>query len=152
MPEDELEPRAIAILKAKNRLSADDAKQVEEAFVARTAHKEASSEAPGMGGQAALAPTDPSKPAVFAQEAVKRPKGRPRKVIAASDQPTVSPVSVQSTTVNNPSNSIGQQADVASQKIDKSVLTFGEPRRLRDKAHLKYVASQTVPDLREKPR
>lgn len=28
------------------------------------------------------------------------------------------------------------------QKIDKSVLTFGEPKRLRDKAHLRFVASQ----------
>lgn len=27
-------------------------------------------------------------------------------------------------------------------KIDKSVLTFGEPKRLRDKAHLKFVGSQ----------
>ena len=32
LPGDDLQPRAIAILKAKNRLSADDAKQVEDAF------------------------------------------------------------------------------------------------------------------------
>ena len=37
LPEDELQPRAIAILKAKNRLSADDAKRVEDAFAARVA-------------------------------------------------------------------------------------------------------------------
>jgi hypothetical protein len=37
LPEDDLQPRAIAILKAKNRLSADDAKLVEEAFAARMA-------------------------------------------------------------------------------------------------------------------
>src|SRR5712664_2066825 len=35
LPEDDLQPRAIAILKAKNRLSADDAKLVEQAFAAR---------------------------------------------------------------------------------------------------------------------
>src|SRR5712691_6907662 len=35
LPEDGLQSRAIAILKAKNRLSADDAKLVEQAFVAR---------------------------------------------------------------------------------------------------------------------
>ena len=31
---------------------------------------------------------------------------------------------------------------LAVSKIDKSVLTFGEPKRLRDKAHLRFVASQ----------
>jgi hypothetical protein len=35
LPEDDLQRRAIAILKAKSRLSADDAKRVEEAFAAR---------------------------------------------------------------------------------------------------------------------
>jgi hypothetical protein len=34
------------------------------------------------------------------------------------------------------------QADTASGKIDKSVLTISEPRGLRDKAHLKFVGSQ----------
>ena len=37
LPEDELQPRAIAILKAKNRLSAEDAKRVEHAFAGRMA-------------------------------------------------------------------------------------------------------------------
>jgi hypothetical protein len=32
--------------------------------------------------------------------------------------------------------------DLAPGKIDKSQLAFGEPKRLRDKAHLKYVALQ----------
>lgn len=32
--------------------------------------------------------------------------------------------------------------DLAPYKIDKSALTFGEPKRLRDKAHLRFVASQ----------
>jgi hypothetical protein len=141
LPEGELEPHAIAILKSKNRLSTNDAKQVEEAFAARMARQEASSEAPG-GRQVAFAPTDPTKSAVVATEAIKRSRGRPRKIITASDQPTASSVSVQSTTENNPSNLIRQQADATGEKIDKSVLTFGEPRRLRDKAHLKYVALQ----------
>ena len=34
------------------------------------------------------------------------------------------------------------QAATALRKIDKSVLTISEPRRLRDKAHLKFVGSQ----------
>src|ERR1700733_6271055 len=141
LPAGELEPRAIAILKAKNRLSADDAKQVEEAFAVRTALKDASPEGPGVE-QAALVPTDASKPALASPETVKRPRGRPKKVTTTSDQTTVSSVSVQSTTVNKPPHLVPQQADTAHEKIDKSVLTFGEPRRLRDKAHLKYVASQ----------
>jgi hypothetical protein len=37
LPEVDPQPRAIAILKTKNRLSADDAKLVEEAFAARMA-------------------------------------------------------------------------------------------------------------------
>jgi hypothetical protein len=32
--------------------------------------------------------------------------------------------------------------DLFPAKIDKSVLTIAEPKRLRDKAHLKFVASQ----------
>jgi hypothetical protein len=40
---------------------------------------------------------------------------------------------------NNPACS---QADAAPGKIDKSQLTFDEPRWLRDKAHLNFVASQ----------
>jgi hypothetical protein len=39
-------------------------------------------------------------------------------------------------------NSIHNEADDAPAKIDKSILTFGEVRRLRDKAHLQFVASQ----------
>jgi hypothetical protein len=33
-------------------------------------------------------------------------------------------------------------AESEPQKIDKSVLTFGEPKRIRDKAHLRFVGSQ----------
>ena len=41
LPEDDLQQKAIAILKAKNRLSADDAKRVEDAFAARMVLQEA---------------------------------------------------------------------------------------------------------------
>lgn len=78
LPEGQLEPRAIAIFKAKNRLSADDAKRVEEAFAARTALQDAPSEVPGIE-PAALAPTDPSKPALVSPEAVKRPRAAPER-------------------------------------------------------------------------
>jgi hypothetical protein len=36
----------------------------------------------------------------------------------------------------------GQPADESPEKIDKSILALPEPRRLRDKAHLKFVARQ----------
>jgi hypothetical protein len=141
LPAGELQPRAIAILKTKNRLSAGDAKQVEEAFVARTALKDAVWEAPGED-RAAVAQTDSRKSVLVSPEAVKRRRGRPRKITTASDQAAASSVSIQSTSENNPSNSILQRANTSGEKIDKNVLTFGEPRRLRDKGHLKYVASQ----------
>jgi len=46
LPQVDLQARAINILKAKNRLSADDAKQVEQAFAAKMAPQGASPEAP----------------------------------------------------------------------------------------------------------
>src|SRR5258706_211813 len=45
LPEDDLQPRAIGILKAKNRLLADDAKRVEDAFAAKMALQTALPEA-----------------------------------------------------------------------------------------------------------
>src|SRR6202521_3846168 len=60
-PQDDLQARAIAILKAKNRLSADDAKLVEEAFAARMALQGAPSEALAMK-EPASTPTDPTPP------------------------------------------------------------------------------------------
>jgi hypothetical protein len=140
LQEDELQPRAIAILKAKNRLSADDAKLVEEAFAARVALPDASRETP-------LAPatqTDsntPQQPAPLAG-AVKRPRGRPRKIRTAVSHPAEGPVTYPPTLNGDASASVHHQAYAAPAKIDKSHLTFGEPRRLRDKAHLKFVASQ----------
>jgi len=43
---------------------------------------------------------------------------------------------------DSPATPAPVQADPAPGKIDKSVLTISEPRRLRDKAHLKFVGSQ----------
>jgi hypothetical protein len=72
----------------------------------------------------------------------KRSKKRPRKTSTAIQDSTVPPLASSITAVNDPSASTLKQADEAPEKIDKSKLTFGEPRRLRDKAHLKFVASQ----------
>jgi hypothetical protein len=141
LPEGELQPRAIAILKAKNRLSADDAKQVEEAFAARIALQVASSEAPGME-QPALAPTDPNKPSLASPAAVRGSKARTRKKNTGGSKNPGLQVTPPSTIDDGPSASLHEKIGLTPVKIDKSKLTFGEPRRLRDKAHLKYVASQ----------
>jgi hypothetical protein len=81
--EDDLRPRAIGILKTKNRLSADDAKRVEDAFAARMALRAALPE-DLTTDERAYTPTDPSRPQPpsASTAAVKplRPRGRPRKV------------------------------------------------------------------------
>src|SRR6266403_493935 len=58
LPEDDLQLRAIAILKAKNRLSTDDAKLVEVAFAARMA----SAKAPMAEELSSAPPSDPMAP------------------------------------------------------------------------------------------
>jgi hypothetical protein len=139
LPEDDLQPRAIAILKAKNRLATDDAKRVEDAFAARVALGPLP-EALTTDGPAS-APVDPTPPqppsASIVTAKTLRPRGRPKKVKAAAEQPTAEP-----TNVDHPSTSTPLQADAAPAKIQKSELTISEPRRHRDKAHLKFVASQ----------
>jgi ERF superfamily protein len=144
LPEDDLQPRAIAILKAKNRLSADDAKLVEEAFAARIALQGVSSEAPAAE-EPASAPTDPSQPqpSVASTDAVKRPRGRPRRVKAPIDLTRAPPIPSASTIADNPASpSTHLHADAAPAQIQKSELAISEPRRHRDKSHLKFVASQ----------
>jgi hypothetical protein len=141
LPAGELQPRATAILKAKNRLSADDAKQVEEAFAARMALHDAPTEA-RRTEEPALGPTDPSKPAFVSPLEAKRPKTRARKVNTTGSKTPALQSSSPSAIDVGPSASLHQKTDIAPAKIDKSKLTFGEPRRLRDKAHLKFVASQ----------
>jgi hypothetical protein len=140
LPENELQTRAIAILKAKNRLLAEDAKLVEAAFAARMALVAALETAE----EPASTPDNPTTPgsSTALASAVKRARGRPRKINGATNNP-IDPQVTSPREVNDPaSTSIDQQTDIIPAKIDKSQLTFGEPRRLRDKAHLKFVASQ----------
>jgi D-alanyl-D-alanine dipeptidase len=139
LPEGELQPRAVAILKAKNRLSAEDAKQVEEAFAARMALHDASAEVPAMEAPAAT-PTELVQPTLMLPEVLKRPR-RVRKANVTAKAPALQ-ASSPSTIDDRPSASMHQEADATAAKIDKSKLTFSEPRRLRNKAHLKFVASQ----------
>jgi ERF superfamily len=138
LAEDELQPCAIAILKAKNRLSAEDAKQVEEAFAARITLQDAPAEAPAVEAPASM-PTKPVQPTLVLTEVLKRP--RRRKINATGGKIGALPTS-PSTINDGPSAFMHQQADTTPAKIDKNKLTFGEPRRLRNRAHLKFVASQ----------
>jgi hypothetical protein len=144
LPEDDLQPRAIAILKVKNRLSTDDAKQVEEAFVVRMALQGAAPDAlvTDEPPSTSMDP-GPPKPRLVSTDAVKRPRGRPRKVKAPIDVTDPSPTLSVSAIADNPTPPFTPlRAEAAPAKIDESQLTFGEPRRIRDKAHLKFVASQ----------
>jgi ERF superfamily len=138
LPEDELQPRAMAILTAKNRLSAEDAKLVEEAFAARMVVQGASSDALASD-EAAPAPIDPSPPQspMASTSPVKRPRGRPRKLNAAAKE-----IEKPSIDDNPTPPSAHLQTDATPTKIQKSELTISEPRRHRDKVHLKFVASQ----------
>jgi hypothetical protein len=145
LPEHDLQARAIAILKAKNRLSADDAKLVEESFAARMAVQDALPVAVTTD-EATPTPTDPTppQPASGSVAAVKlvRARGRSRKVKAAAEQSAAPPVLPKLVIDDSPPASTQPQADAAPAKIEKSELTISEPRRHRDKGHLKFVASQ----------
>ena len=88
-------------------------------------------------------PTPPQRPST-STGAIKpaRPRGRPRKVKTTTEQSAAPPV------ISNP---IGEnpapipthiQTGATPAKIEKSELTISEPRRHRDKTHLKFVASQ----------
>ena len=141
---DDVQTRAIAILKAKNRLSADGAKRVEDAFTARMALLGALLEALTSDEFTPAAPNSElhHRPSA-STEAVKRPRGRggPRKVIAATEQSAPPPSPPRSIDAP-PVASTNLQADATLAKIQKSELTLSEPRRRRDKNHLKFVASQ----------
>ena len=90
MPHDDLQPRAIGILKAKNRLSADDAKQVEEAFAARMAQQEPSVEALTTDQSTPCQPAQILPQPLPAQgDVAKRPRGRPRKIQPPSEKAAV---------------------------------------------------------------
>jgi ERF superfamily len=144
LPEDDLQPRAIAILKAKNHLSADDAKLVEESFAARMAMQGALPETLTTV-EPTSAPSDPTPPqppsaSTDADKPLRR-RGRPRKVKAPAGQSAAPPVKLPA--INEiPPASTDLQTEAAPTKIEKSELTISEPRRHRDKGHLKFVASQ----------
>jgi hypothetical protein len=94
LPQGELQPRAIAILKAKNRLSADDAKQVEDVFAARIVLQEPlpkNGPMAALSGQSQSQPTAPlTGPAKPQRKNGRSRKSRPRTSNPAHPRPSQS--------------------------------------------------------------
>jgi hypothetical protein len=148
LPQDEnLQARAIAILKAKNRLCAADAKLVEDAFSARMDQQPVSPEGPTTDEPASVPITvAPLVASPTAAPPPARKRGRPRKLKAPvedSTAPQLSPPDSAAPIIidNSAPPLINPQSNPAPTKIQKSELTLSEPRRIRDKAHLVFVAS-----------
>ena len=144
LPEDDLQPRAIAILKAKNRLSADDAKLVEHAFAARMVQQATLLEASATVDAAVDVTPPESQSGSASASTVKqgRRRGRPRKTKASTEVAEASQLPSASVIADSPVPPSTHLADATPAKIEKSELTISEPRRHRDKGHLKFVASQ----------
>jgi hypothetical protein len=151
LPENQdLQTRAIAILKAKNRLSADDAKFVEEAFVAKMALQVKLPE-PLMNEESTPSDAKPPEPSPTTGKPV-RGRGRPRKIKASAEE-AAAPSIASKPEINSSSNSTLRAAEISEThkrdlnatsviKIDKSLLSLPEPRRYRDKTHLRFVGLQ----------
>jgi hypothetical protein len=152
LPEDDLQQKAIDILKAKNRLSAEDAKRVEDAFAARMVPQGGANEAPTID-EPKLTPieaTPPEPPSASTNAA--KPRRLRRRPPENTDQKAKTAVVVRPTPKVDDSIAIDMRAVTKALtqdlnattviKIDKSVLKFGELRRHRDKTHLRFVALQ----------
>lgn len=138
---DNVQSRAIALLKAKNRLSACDAKRVEDAFAARMGRQSALPDE--LEDVSASAPVETSSEPASALTAAPARRGRPRKpkVLTEPVEAEVAEIPAASVGADNPALP-STQLHAAPAKIQKSELTISEPRRHRDKAHLKFVALQ----------
>jgi hypothetical protein len=145
LPENDLQTRAIAILKAKNRLLTDDAKLVEQAFEARMGQQATPLEASATVNttSAAAVATQSDSPSVTRSKVKSAGRrGRPRKTKAPTEAAEALQVASVSVIKDDPPASTHVQADAPPAKIDKTELTISELRRHRDKGHLKFVASQ----------
>jgi hypothetical protein len=152
LPKDDLEPRAIAILKAKNRLSADDAKLVEDAFAARMAPADGLQEEAPAASESGPTPIEIATPEPATPDVSKRKRGRPRKIKTPVKETSVQPIGAAHAIEPAPPDTgpgtervenSGQDLDATGgAKIDKSMLFFSEVRRHRDKSHLRFVALQ----------
>ncbi|MBR1245107.1 ERF family protein [Bradyrhizobium sp. AUGA SZCCT0274] len=142
LSEEDLPARAIAILKTKNRLSADDARRVEDAFSAKSVLPGALPELI-MAFEPTIASPDPTVPMLPSAspvvEKVRRPRGRPRKVKPATEQTASAfvPRTQEGIVVSDvPTTSSAEET-----KAESGALAIPKLRYLRDKAHLRFVAS-----------
>ncbi|MES2602840.1 MAG: ERF family protein, partial [Pseudomonadota bacterium] len=138
-----LQVRAADILKAKNRLVASDAKLIEQAFTDKMVALQ--DQAPGTNAYPSIADGKPSDDPQSTPPDTSAPVGspkekrkKPRKRKGNGNGEGIVPISMVIETISTePSVNTTEQP-----KIDKSELALGEPRRHRDKAHLRFVASQ----------
>lgn len=139
---EDLQVRATDILKAKNRLVASDAKLIEQAFTDKMAElQDQATETTARPSVSERKPSDdtqstPSGTAPIGSS--KKQRRNPKKRRGnGSREGVIPPSGVIEAIPTEPA------ADpIENPKIDKSELTLGEPRRHRDKAHLRFVASQ----------
>jgi ERF superfamily len=150
LPEDDLQVRAIAILRAKNRLSADDAKLVEDGFAARMTAPGPLPDPSATDQPNSASTIRPQLPSASPEAGPpKRGRGRPRNIPLLeqpSGQPqpnTLHPLSPidnsTKATIMPPTPDLNATTVI---KFDKSMLYLSEPRRHRDKLHLRFVALQ----------
>ena len=130
---DDLAKWAQRVLPVKNTLTAADARTLEDAFTAKMAElpEAGSLNEDERSGEPADPPSRPSEPNLTASEAGPsqggtQPNGLGAKKVKAARKSTIKKKEQAKATV----------------KIDKSTLAFPEPRRVRDKEHLKFVAQQ----------
>ncbi len=141
---DDLYARAAQILGLKNQLSVDAAKVIETLFVAQVERlKIRGNNVQQIGSAEDLRLTQ--KPIALQPQLDKQ---KLEKSAFRCENKNIQPVTGKTRNVHTRLKrdsfkpKINTCGSTASQKIDKSELTFGEPRRLRDKDHLKFVASQ----------
>jgi hypothetical protein len=143
-PEEDLETRAIAILRSKNRLSSNDAKQVEDAFAARMTMPALSRKTlPAF--EAASVPTvsEPAQPA--GAVAPTRSRGRPRKFKPAAEKPGEAH---RRHTADVPKSTSWRCSDKCSNK--RSCYEQGAAASRQSTPQIRRNAS--MPNLREKSR
>ncbi|MBR1200934.1 ERF family protein [Bradyrhizobium sp. AUGA SZCCT0240] len=143
LSEEDLPTRAIAILKTKNRLSTDDARRVEDAFSVKSVPSGAFPE-PIAVVEPAIAPPDPAVTVLPSAnpetENARRPRGRPRKVKPAPEQ-AASAFKIQKCIVVSDVPGEAVSTSSADSKVESGALAIPKLRYLRDKAHLRFVAS-----------
>lgn len=143
---EELQGRAASILKSKNRLPTNEARTIEALFADRMAQLRSTPSELNSTGDGCDILTQPdseqSKGAAIHLSSAdvkliaRQTTGRRSKKVSTPAKSE--PISKYKELVLPPA----QLSDRTGAKIDKSLLTIGEPRRHRDKAHLKFVASQ----------